>query len=67
MEKFGERKKEESEKMKLTILGGSEDIQEMVAPMITYMGEKLKITVSPCPIENNKPRQFYVEIETKKN
>ena len=53
--------------MNLVILGKAEDIQEMVAPMITYMGEKLKITVRPCPIENNENRRYCVEVETKKN
>ena len=53
--------------MKLTILGRAKDIQEMVSPLITYMGEKIKITVCPCPIENNTARRYYVEVETKKN
>ena len=53
--------------MKLTILGNAKDIQKMVFPLITYMGEKLKITVSPCPTENNEDRRYYVEVETKKN
>ena len=53
--------------MKLSILGGPEDIQEIIAPLVDYMGEKLKITVEPCPIEENEPRKFCVEVETKKN
>ena len=53
--------------MKLTILGGAKDIQETVSTMIAYMGEKLKITVSPCPIEHHGARRYYVEVETKKN
>lgn len=53
--------------MKLTILGGAKEIQEMVAPMITYMGEKLKITVIPCPLTQNSDRRYYVEVETKKD
>lgn len=31
------------------------------------MGEKLRIIVEPCPIEENEPRRFYVEVERKKN
>ena len=54
-------------KMELKIWGRAEDIQELVSPLIDYMGEKLKITVEPCPIEENEPRRFYVEVERKKN
>ena len=53
--------------MKLTILGRAKDIQEVVSSLITYMGEKLKITVRPCPIENTTDRRYYVEVETTKN
>ena len=53
--------------MELKIWGRAEDIQELVAPLVDYMGEKLKITVEPCPIEENSPRKFRVEVETKKN
>ena len=53
--------------MKLSILGRPEDIQEIIAPLVDYMGEKLKITVEPCPIENNGTRRFDVIVETKKN
>ena len=53
--------------MELKIWGRAEDIQELVSPLIDYMGEKLKITVEPCPIEENSPRKFRVEVETKKN
>ena len=53
--------------MELKILGRAEDVQELVAPLVDYMGEKLKITVEPCPIEENSPRKFRVEVETKKN
>ena len=52
--------------MKLKVLGRSEDIQEIVSPLVDYMGEKLKITVEPRSIEENEPRRFYVEVETKK-
>ena len=53
--------------MKLSILGRPEDIQEIIAPLVDYMGEKLKITVEPCRIEENEPRKFCVEVETNKN
>ena len=56
----------EGKKMELKIWGRAEDIQELVSPLIDYMGEKLKITVEPCPIEENSPRKFCVEVERKK-
>ena len=52
--------------MKLEIVGIPADIQQMIAPMIDWMGEKLKITVSPCPIVENEPQRFHVVVETKK-
>ena len=55
----------EGKKMELKIWGRAEDIQELVAPLIGYMGEKLRIIVEPCPIEENEPRIFYVEVERK--
>ena len=53
--------------MELKIWGRAEDVQELVAPLVDYMGEKLKITVEPCPTKENEPRRFYVEVEKKKN
>ena len=53
--------------MQLKVVGRSEDIQEIVSPLVDYMGEKLKITVEPGPIEENEPRKYYVEVERKKN
>ena len=52
--------------MELKILGRAEDIEQAIRPLVDYMGEKLKITVEPCPIEENEPRRFYVEVERKK-
>ena len=52
--------------MEFKVIGRAEDVQELVAPLIDYMGEKLRITVEPCPIEENEPRRFYVEVERKK-
>ena len=52
--------------MKLYIFGRAEDIEQMIAPMVNECGEKLKITVHPCPVLKNEPRRFYVEVETKK-
>lgn len=52
--------------MKLCIEGRAEDIQQMIAPMVFKRGEKLKITVTPCPIKNDQPRRYYVEVERKK-
>ena len=53
--------------MKLIVCGRAEDIEQMIAPLVVEKGEKLKITVSPCPIENDQPRRYYVEVEMKKN
>ena len=53
--------------MELKIWGRAEDVQELVAPLVDYMGEKLRIIVEPCPIEENEPRRFYVEVEKKKD
>ena len=52
--------------MKLEMIGIASGIQQMFSPIIDYMGEKLKITVYPCPIVENEPRRFYVEVEMKK-
>ena len=52
--------------MKLCIEGRAEDIQQMIAPMVFERGEKLKITVYPCPIEDDQSRRYYVEVERKK-
>ena len=52
--------------MELKILGRAEDVQELVAPLVDYMGEKLRIIVEPCLIEENEPRKYYVEVERKK-
>ena len=52
--------------MELKIWGRAEDIQELVSPLIDYMGEKLRITVEPCPTKENEPRKYYVEVERKK-
>ena len=52
--------------MKLCIEGRAEDIQQMVGQMVKERGEKLQITVFPCPIVENEPRRFYVEVEMKK-
>lgn len=71
MRKEEEEKKEkkfegkEGKKMELKIWGRAEDVQELVAPLVDYMGEKLRIIVEPCPIEENEPRRFYIEVEKK--
>ncbi len=52
--------------MELKIWGRAEDIQELVSPLIDYMGEKLRIIVEPCPTKENEPRKYYVEVERKK-
>ena len=52
--------------MKLCIMGRAEDIQQMIAPMVFERGEKLKITIYPCPIEDDQSRRYYVEVEMKK-
>ena len=52
--------------MELKVWGRPEDIEQAIRPLVDYMGEKLKITVEPCPIEENEPRRFYVEVERKK-
>ena len=52
--------------MELKILGRAEDVQELVSPLIDYMGEKLRIIVEPCPTKGNETRKYYVEVERKK-
>ena len=52
--------------MKLCIIGRAEDVEQMVAPLVVERGEKLKITVYPCPIEDDQSRRYYVEVERKK-
>ena len=72
-EKWRGREKEkkfegkEWKKMEFKVIGRAEDVQELVAPLIDYMGEKLRIIVEPCPTKENEPRKFCVEVETKKN
>ena len=51
--------------MKLEMIGIASDIQQMFSPIIDYMGEKLKITVSPCSFVENEPQRFHVVVETK--
>ena len=53
--------------MAFKVIGRAEDVQELVAPLIDYMGEKLRIIVEPCPTKENEPRKFCVEVERKKN
>ena len=52
--------------MKLCIEGRAEDVEQMIAPMVRERGEKLKITVFPCPRQNDGTRRYHVEVETKK-
>ena len=52
--------------MKFIVCGRAEDVQQMIAPMVGERGEKLKITVYPCPIEGDGTRKFHVEVEMKK-
>jgi hypothetical protein len=52
--------------MEFKVIGRAEDVQELVAPLIDYMGEKLRIIVEPCPTKENEPRKYYVEVERKK-
>ena len=52
--------------MEFKVIGRAEDVQELVAPLIDYMGEKLRIIVEPCPTKENEPRKFCVEVERKK-
>ena len=47
-------------------MGRAEDVEQMITPLVNEMGEKLQITVCPCPIIENEPRRFYVEVERKK-
>ena len=65
--KYGKIKKKGSERMKLKVLGRPSDIQEIIFPLVDYMGEKLRIIIESCPIVKNEPRRFYVEVDTKKN
>ena len=59
-------KKKGMNKMKLCIEGIPEDVQQMVGQMVKEKREKLKITVYPCPIEDDQSRRYYVEVERKK-
>ena len=52
--------------MEFKVIGRAEDVQELVSPLIDYMGEKLRIIVEPCPTKENEPRKYYVEVERKK-
>lgn len=52
--------------MKLIVCGRAEDVEQMIAPLVNEMGEKLQITVCHCPIVENEPRRFYAEVERKK-
>ena len=52
--------------MEFKVIGRAEDVQELVAPLVDYMGKRLRIVVEPCPIVENEPRRFYVEVEMKK-
>ena len=52
--------------MKLCIDGRAEDVEQMIAPMVRERGEKLKITITPGPRQNDGTRRYHVEVETKK-
>ena len=52
--------------MKLCIIGRAEDVQQMVAPLVAERGEKLKITITPGPRQDDGTRRYYVEVERKK-
>ena len=52
--------------MKLCIEGRAEDVQQMIAPMVFERGEKLKITITPGPRQDDGTRRYHVEVETKK-
>ena len=53
-------------KMKLCIEGIPEDVQQMVGQMVKEKGEKLKITITPGPRQDDGTRRYHVEVETKK-
>ena len=52
--------------MKLCIDGRAEDVEQMIAPMVGERGEKLKITITPGPRQDDGTRRYHVEVETKK-
>lgn len=52
--------------MELKIWGRAEDVEQVIRPLVDYMGAKIRIIVEPCPIIENEPRRYYVEVETKK-
>ena len=52
--------------MELKIWGRAEDIEHAIRPLVDYMGSKLRIIVEPCPLIENEPRRYYVEVERKK-
>ena len=52
--------------MKLCIDGRAEDVEQMISPMITERGEKLKITITPGSRQDDGTRRYHVEVETKK-
>lgn len=53
--------------MEFKVWGRAEDVEQVIRPLIDYMGEKLRIIVEPCPPKENEPRKYYVEVERKKN
>ena len=53
--------------MKLIVCGKANDIEQMIAQMVFEKGEKLQITVFPCPRQNDGTRRYHVEVEMKKN
>ena len=53
--------------MDLTVMGRAEDVEQVIRPLVDYMGPKLRIIVEPCPLIENEPRRYYVEVERKKN
>ena len=52
--------------MDLTVMGRAEDVEQVIRPLVDYMGAKLRIIVEPCPTKENEPRKYYVEVERKK-
>ena len=59
-------KKKGMNKMKLIVCGRAKDVEQMIAPMVFERGEKLKITITPGPRQDDGTRRYNVEVETKK-
>jgi hypothetical protein len=44
--------------MEFKVWGRAEDVEQVIRPLIDYMGERLRIVIEPCPPKEYEPRKY---------